>query len=99
MLLYRFSDPGWKKLPNPGPGDPNWPSWSHDSQSIWYYNYTRQEIMLVRLRDHRHEVIAPVKVDEMTGEIGSWFTITANDEPMILRRRDVQQVYALELKR
>ena len=69
------------------------------SQSIWYYNYTRQEIMRFSLRDDRHEVIAGVKVEEMTGVIGSWFNITANDEPMIVRRRDVQQVYALELKR
>jgi hypothetical protein len=35
----------------------------------------------------------------MTGHIGYWFNVTADDEPMILRRRDVQQVYALELKR
>jgi Tol biopolymer transport system component len=98
MHLYRFSDASWQKLPNPGPGGPNWPSWSRDSQSICYYNYTREEIMRVRLRDNRHEVIALFKVAEMTGLINSWFDITAEDEPMILRRRDVQQIYALELK-
>ena len=98
MALYRFSDATWKKLPNPSVGDPNWPSWSRDSQSICYYNYTSEEIMRVRLSDNRHEVIAPFKSEEMTGQIGSWFNITADDEPMILRRRDVQQIYALELK-
>ncbi len=99
MVLYRFSDPGWKEVPLPGPSDPNWPSWSRDSQSILYYDDAREEIMRVRVRDNRHEMIAPLKVGEMTGHIGYWFNVTADDEPMILRRRDVQQVYALELKR
>ncbi len=54
--------------------------------------------MRVRLRDNRHEVMVPLKVDEMTGFIGSWFNVTRDDEPMILRRRDVQQIYALDLK-
>ena len=98
LVLYRFSEGVWKRVPHPGPGEPHWPSWSHDGQSIWYYNFVREEIMRVRLSDNRHEVIAPLKVAEMTGLIGSWFNITPDDEPMILRRRDVQQIYALDLK-
>jgi len=98
LLLYRFSEGIWKKVPCPGPGGPDWPSWSRDSQSIWYCNQVRQEIMRVRLRDNRHEVMVPLKVEEMTGFVGSWFNVTHDDEPMILRRRDVQQIYALDLK-
>ena len=98
LAVFRFADGAWKKLPHPGPGGPDWPFWSRDSQFIWYYNYTREEIMRVCLRDKRHEVIAPLKVEEMTGLIGSSFYLTPQDEPVILRRHDVQQVYSLELK-
>ena len=98
LRLYRFADRVWKKVPHPGPGDPNWPSWSRDSQWIWYYNYTREAILRVHLSDNRHELIAPLRVEDMTRFIGQWFNITNNDEPMILRRRDVQQIYSLTLE-
>jgi hypothetical protein len=42
--------------------------------------------------------VAPVDIEEMTGEVTTWFALTAADEPMILRRRDIQQVYALDWK-
>ena len=40
----------------------------------------------------------PMKPGELTGQVGSWFNLTPNDEPMILRRRDIQQIYALDWK-
>jgi hypothetical protein len=39
-----------------------------------------------------------LRLEETTGGVGSYFSLTPDDEPMILRRRDVQQIYALELK-
>jgi Tol biopolymer transport system component len=95
--LYRFSEGTWSELRCPGPGKPDWPSWSRDSQSIWYWNVTREEIMRVQIREERQKVIASFKVKESSGLMG-WFNLTPDDEPMILRRRDVQQIYALELK-
>ena len=53
--------------------------------------------MRMQVRENRHEAITPLAVDEMTGLIGSYFYLTAEDEPMILRRRDVRQIYALDL--
>jgi hypothetical protein len=96
-MLYRFSDRKWQELPN-APQPASWPSWSHDGKSIWCVNYEREAIMRYNLREQRNEEVLPLKREELTGSPGTWFNLTANDEPMILRRRDIQQVYALEWK-
>jgi hypothetical protein len=98
MMLYRHAEGKWTGLPSPHSGSPNWPSWSHDGESIWYYDPTRGAIMRCHVREKRHEEIVQLKREELTGLIGFWFNLTPDDEPMILRRRDVQQIYALEWK-
>jgi Tol biopolymer transport system component len=98
LALYRFSEQVWKKLPHPGPGMVGFPSWSRDGQSIWYLNFGRDSIMRVHVRDNRHEEVMRLRPEETTGGVGSSFSLTPDDEPLILRRRDVQQIYALELK-
>jgi len=40
----------------------------------------------------------PLKIEEMTGLAGFWFSLTPIDEPLILRRRDIQQIYTLDWK-
>lgn len=96
LMLYRFSEGKWKELP--GPDHASWPSWSHDGQSIWYYNPPRGAIMRCHLRENRHEEMLQLKIEEMTGLFGFFFSLTPDDKPMILRRRDIQQIYALEWK-
>jgi hypothetical protein len=97
-MVYRFAERKWRELPGPGPGDTDWPSWSRDGTAIWYYDLRRGSIMRVHVRENRHEEMLPLRFEEMTGLIGYWFNLTPDDDPMILRRRDVQQIYALELK-
>ncbi len=97
FMLYHFSTGKWEEVMRPG--FPNWPSWSHDGTSLWYWDLLKSTITRFDLRTHRHEDVAPLRAEEMTGtEISSWFALTPNDEPMILRRRDIQQIYALEWK-
>jgi Tol biopolymer transport system component/DNA-binding winged helix-turn-helix (wHTH) protein len=98
LTLYHFAEGEWKELPNPGPGNPYWPVWSHDGKWIWYHDTVRGAIVRCLVRENRHEEMLPLKREEMTGLIGSWFSLTPDDEPMILRRRDIQQIYALDWK-
>jgi eukaryotic-like serine/threonine-protein kinase len=98
LMLYRFSQGKWAQLPHPGSAHAAWPSWSHDGKSIWYYDFARKAIMRWHLSQNRQEEMAPLRFEEMTGLIGTWFNLTADDEPMILRRHDIQQIYALEWK-
>ena len=44
------------------------------------------------------EEMLTVQPEEMTGLVGYWFNLTPDDEPMILRRHDIQQIYALDWK-
>ena len=88
----------WGNLPRSGPGGPDWQSWSHDGESIWYYNLQRGVIARCHVKENRHEDMLPLNLAEMTGLIGYWFNLTPEDEPMILRRRDIQQIYALDWK-
>jgi Tol biopolymer transport system component len=97
LMLYSFSDRKWRELPNV-PQPAAWPSWSRDGKSIWHLNYEGGAIMRYHLREQRNEEILPLKREEFAGSPGTWFNLTANDEPMILRRRDIQQIYALEWK-
>ena len=97
LMIYRFSDRKWQE-PTNNPQAVAWPSWSHDGKSIWYADYAGGAIMRYWVREDRHEVALQLGREEMTGTIGSWFNLTHDDEPMILRRRDIQQIYALEWK-
>jgi len=96
LAVCRLSDGVWRKLPQAVPCV--WPSWSHDSATIWYGDYRRLAAMRYLLRENRIEEMLPLKGVGVTGPLGSWFDLTPNDELMILRRRDVQQIYALEWK-
>jgi DNA-binding winged helix-turn-helix (wHTH) protein/dipeptidyl aminopeptidase/acylaminoacyl peptidase len=98
LMLYHFSEGVWRKIPQPGVGDADWPSWSHDGESIWYYDQVRGSIVRYHARENRHEDMLKLKVEEMAGLVGFWFNLTPDDEPMILRRRDIQQIYALDWK-
>ncbi len=106
LTVYRFSEGVWRKLARPGPGTTDWESWSHDSKSIWYWDALNGHILRCRVRDNKHEEMLNLKLEEMltmkpeeiAGLVGYWFSLTPKDEPMILRRRDIQQIYALDWK-
>jgi Tol biopolymer transport system component len=97
LMILRVSDGVWRKLPDAT--SCGWPSWSHDGTAIWYFSWRDEAIMRYRVREDRNERMLPLPRLEMTGQpADSWFDLTPNDEPMILRRLDVQQIYSLELK-
>jgi DNA-binding winged helix-turn-helix (wHTH) protein/Tol biopolymer transport system component len=95
LMLYHFASRRWEELKNPG--IPNWPAWSHDGSSVWYYD--GKTIMRYDLRTKETVEVLPLSGADTTGNLfGVWFGLTANDEPMILRRQDVVQIYKFEWK-
>ena len=95
--LYRVSEGRWKETTNTE-GFVKWPYWSHDSRFIWYLNPPRGVIGKYDVIKDRYEDVIPIKADDYTGFVRTWLALTPSDEPMILRRRDIQQVYALDRK-
>jgi Tol biopolymer transport system component/DNA-binding winged helix-turn-helix (wHTH) protein len=98
LRLYRVSVGKWEEATNPDSGFPVWPSWSHDSKSIWYLNLDRRTVNRYDVRENRHEEVLPVKPEELAEAHPFWFNLTPDDKPMILRRHDIQQIYALDWK-
>lgn len=97
IALHRFGSGVWNRFPIPsGERGYGWPAWSHDGESIWYWGHG--SVVRYRVRENRHEDVMTLEAGEWTGTFGSYFSLTPGDQPMILRRRDVQQIYALEIK-
>jgi Tol biopolymer transport system component/DNA-binding winged helix-turn-helix (wHTH) protein len=97
LRLYHPSGGKWAETASPDVGFVSWPSWSRDSKSIWYFNRLRGTIERYHVQENRHEEVVPIKPEELAGPV-YWFNLTANNEPMILRRRDIQEIYALDWK-
>jgi Tol biopolymer transport system component len=94
VMLYHVSSGKWEELVR-APSAIH-PAWSHDGRSLWYCRFG--SLVRCDIARNRNEEVARARPEEFTGLVGSFFGLTANDEPMMLRRRDVQQVYAFELK-
>ena len=94
LVILRFAEGQWKPTADT-PGFIKWPAWSRDSRFVWYLNAVKGTIAKYDVIHDRHEDVLPMNMEEVTGRVGTWFALTPADEPMILRRRDIQQVYAL----
>ncbi len=97
LMRYHPSDGKWVEAAGPASGFVSWPSWSRDSKSIWYFNRLRGTIGRYLVHENRNEDALPLKPEELSGPT-YWFNLTPNDEPMILRSRDIQEIYALDWK-
>ncbi len=97
LKLYSFADRTWKLLPA-GEGL-SWPSWSHDSQSV-FASTTSGTIVRVRLRDKQISVVANLAKVPWTafrfGNVG-WYDLAPDDRIVLLRDIGSEEIYALEL--
>jgi DNA-binding winged helix-turn-helix (wHTH) protein/Tol biopolymer transport system component len=94
LTVLRFAAGRWKRTADTT-GFIKWPYWSRDSRFVWYLNAVKGTIARYDVVHDQHEDVVPIKMEQLTGRVGTWFALTPTEEPMILRRRDIQQVYAL----
>ena len=93
LKIYREGK--WRDTPDVD-GFLKWPFWSHDSRFVWYLNPFRGTIGRYDVLNDRYQDILEMKAEEYTGAMQTWLALTPGDQPMVLRRRDIQQVYALD---
>jgi Tol biopolymer transport system component len=74
-------------------------AWSHDGQYL-YEDRGEAGIYRVRITDLRAEKVADTKdIRRAVGRgVGTWFGLTPDNSPMLLRNLSSQQIYALDWK-
>ena len=98
LLLFDVATHEWKTLSE------NrfhaYPSWSQDSQYIYFSSAYEKGTPFYRLRikDHTLEKVIDVKVARglAAGLFGAWTGLGPDDSPMFLRDTSLQEVYALD---
>lgn len=95
LWLFKFATQKWSDL---GGSSPNWPSWSHDSNYV-YFAQGRSWFSRISISDRRIEQIAPVTAFPSTSTIYSgWMGLSPDDRPVSTRDTGIEEIYAFDLE-
>jgi Tol biopolymer transport system component/DNA-binding winged helix-turn-helix (wHTH) protein len=102
LMLFDFTTQKWEQLFD---SDMGYPSWSRDSQYIYFeraLGHTNSaHINRIRLSDHRVETIVDLKDlgRSATGTFTEWIGLAPDDSPLTARDISTHEIYALEWER
>jgi Tol biopolymer transport system component/DNA-binding winged helix-turn-helix (wHTH) protein len=96
LMLFDRTSQQWQELASMPIG---YPSWSHDSQYI-YFDTTLSEdaaFLRVRISDHKVERLFSLKgLRRFWGPFGPWTGLAPDDTPLLVRDISSQEIYALD---
>jgi Tol biopolymer transport system component len=95
LWLYDFKSQKWEELTSIGVG---YPSWSQDSNSIYFDNIAFQRevaFFRVHISDHKLEQVTSLKDLQPYGILDLWTGLTPDDSPLLSRNVSSQEIYAL----
>jgi Tol biopolymer transport system component len=98
LLLFNVATQKWSTLLETSVGDLKW---SSDSKSLFFDNgfITEQGVFRVRLADHKVELVASLKdFRRVVNPWSTWFGITPDGAPLLMRDTGSQEVYALDFE-
>lgn len=75
--------------------------WSHDGKYVYVrdYNSGSPRIVRVRVPDGRMEEVVSLRDFPQPPDLfAGWFGLTQDREPILIRDRSVQEIYALDLR-
>jgi Tol biopolymer transport system component len=78
----------------------SWPEWSRDSQYVYFImsrSNDSDKVFRVSIADRKLEEIQSLKEARQTGFFGSWFGLSPDNSPLILRNAATQEIYALDV--
>jgi eukaryotic-like serine/threonine-protein kinase len=94
LRQYDFATETWRTVAE---GNFGWVNYSHDGQSVYSLDFTGDgEVVRVRLADGHVEQVTSLKGFVTTGQYGGSLSLTPDDDPLLLRDRGTQDVYALD---
>ena len=101
ILLYSFEANRWRELLNPpNATEMGWPTWSHDSHSV-YVMSNAHRIYRYRLPDGGIEEVADASQMSILSPVfrwGWWFQLTPDDRILVLVDRGTDELYSLDLE-
>ena len=94
LRRYSFATQTWTKVAD---GNFGWLCISSDGKYAYSLDFTGDgNVVRVRLADGHVEPVTTLKGFVTTGQYGGSLSLTPNDEPLLLRDRGTQDVYALD---
>jgi Tol biopolymer transport system component len=108
LLLFDQQTQKWSELLNSrltgaaSPQEhPGWPQWSSDSRHVYVGAKTGTQgysVYRVGIADHKLGRVARFEVPEGTiGVWGTWFGVTPDGSPLLLRDLSIHEIYALDV--
>lgn len=105
LFVYNFSARRWSKLADAGGREFGYSSWSRDSHFVYFnlVSATGNGIYRVALNPHRldrpnsPQPILNLDHVRRKDTLGTWFTLTPNDQPLVIRDASAEEIYALTL--
>jgi len=77
-------------------GPVGWPSWSRDSQYVYFKNAHKEEWHRVRIKDGFTERVATTAGITLTGLSMGWIGLDFDGAPIATRSRGAREIYALD---
>jgi Tol biopolymer transport system component len=97
IRIFNVAARQWSTLAS---GAVAFPEWSHDSQFIYYVNWTGDRaVMRIRVADGKRETVTDLKGARYTGVYTLWMGLDPADTPLLLRDAGSDDIYALTLEK
>lgn len=99
LVLFDWATKQWRDLVGEEVGAKGYPSWSHDSQYVYFDTVFSEQPAFFRVN------VADRKVEKLfnltglrryTGEFGSWTGLAPDDSVLLIRDIGSQEIYALD---
>jgi Tol biopolymer transport system component len=94
MMLFDFKTQKWTMLVK---GLVGYPSWSHDSRSVYFLHiFTNPDVARVSVADGKVEQVADLREIQLTGVYNFWFGLAPDDAPLLLKDAGSQEIVSME---
>ena len=78
----------------------NWPTWSHDSRSIYFLGPSGiRTVFRIPVKGGKSELVVDLKGFHHMGWFAAWMGLDPSDAPLLLRDVGTDEIYALTLER
>jgi Tol biopolymer transport system component len=99
LVLFDNATRQWSDLTSPPTGPIGFPSWSHDSQYLYFDTTFTDDpgFSRIRISDRKLEKVLSLKgMHRFRAEFGPWSGLAPDDSPLLARDISSQEIYSLD---